>query len=90
MLDYTIEQINLFAHLAVKRNNLETFSNAHTAAVGAAVGFTGQHEILQKFAETLDIDVSKSSAVPSSLRNLLMQAVKTTRAAQDQQAQDGS
>lgn len=90
MLDYTIEQINLFTHLAVKRNNREMYSDAQTAVIGAAVGFTGQHDILQKFGETLGIEVSKSSALPSSLRNLLMQAVKTTRTARDQQAQDGN
>jgi hypothetical protein len=79
VVDYTYEQINLFAHFALERKNRETFTGAHSAAVGAAVGFTGQTDILNKLAQDLGVEVGKGSAVPRSLRNLLSAAVATQR-----------
>lgn len=88
MVDYTWEQINLFTHFAVERKNRETFTSAHTAAVGSAVGFTGQTDILNKLAQDLGVATSKGSAVPRSLRNLLMAAIKTQRA-KNKEGNDG-
>jgi len=87
-VDYTYEQINLFAHFAVERQNREIFSHAHSAAVGSAVGFTGQTDILNKLAQDLGVEVAKGSAVPRSLRNLLTAAVKDQRS-KNRQADHG-
>jgi polysaccharide deacetylase 2 family uncharacterized protein YibQ len=77
MLDYTVEEMQLFVGLCAQARSRDIVDDAYIAALGANAGFAGDTEPINKLARSLGFDAADTrSAVTRELGDLIRAARK--------------
>ncbi|MEE9244883.1 MAG: hypothetical protein V3U63_01670 [Gemmatimonadota bacterium] len=90
MLDYTVEEMQLFVELAAKARSRRIIDDAYIAALGANAGFAGDTTPINKLAREMGFDAADARSAVSREVGSWLRAARKLKGLKVEPSEDGS